>query len=62
MSPEEVKKLREGLGLTQEQLAHELGVSFATVNRWENGKRSPTGLSLKALSDLRAKKKARRTA
>lgn len=62
MSPEEIKKLREGLRLTQEQLAHELGVSFATVNRWENGKRSPTGLSLKVLNDLKARKKIRKTA
>ena len=62
MSPEEVKKLRGSLGMTQEQLARELGVSFATVNRWENGKRNPTGLSLKALDDLRTKKKVRKIA
>jgi transcriptional regulator with XRE-family HTH domain len=28
--------------MSQDQLAHETGVRFATVNRWENGK---TGLS-----------------
>lgn len=27
--------------LTQEQLARELGVSFATVNRWESGRYRP---------------------
>lgn len=37
-------KLREGFGLTQEDFAHMLHVSFTTVNRWENGHAEPTGL------------------
>jgi putative transcriptional regulator len=36
-----VRSLREHHGLTQEQFAHQLGVSFSTVNVWENGKRLP---------------------
>ena len=32
-----LRGLRARLGLSQEQLARELGVSFATVNRWESG-------------------------
>ena len=36
--PERIKKLRAALGFTQQTLADRLGVSFATVNRWENGK------------------------
>lgn len=36
-----VRSLRERLGLTQEEFARELGVSFSTVNVWENGKRQP---------------------
>ena len=32
------RQLRAKAHLTQEQLAHELGVSFVTINRWENGK------------------------
>jgi len=35
-----VKKVRKQLGISQEDLAHALGVSFATVNRWENAKTS----------------------
>ena len=31
-----VKALRVARGLTQEQLAHELSVTFGTVNGWEN--------------------------
>lgn len=40
-----VKDVRRQLGISQEDLARELGVSFATVNRWENGKVSPSKLA-----------------
>ncbi|MDD5204198.1 MAG: helix-turn-helix transcriptional regulator [Desulfobacterales bacterium] len=40
-----VKLVRRQLGLSQEALAHELGVSFATINRWENGKTVPFNLA-----------------
>ncbi len=40
--PERLRSLRSRLGLTQTQLANLLGVSFATVNRWENRKAKPT--------------------
>jgi DNA-binding XRE family transcriptional regulator len=36
--PEMVRELRGALGLTQEQFAAKLGVTFTTVNRWENSK------------------------
>ena len=42
-----VKKVREIMGYSQEQLARELNVSFATINRWENGKTEPSRLALK---------------
>lgn len=37
-----IKKLREKMMLTQEEFANVIGVSFQTVNRWENGKHEPT--------------------
>ena len=40
-----VKSVRDQLALSQEDLARELGVSFATVNRWENGKVNPSKLA-----------------
>lgn len=43
---EAVKKVREIKGYSQEQLARELNVSFATINRWENGKTEPSRLAL----------------
>ena len=33
-----IQRLRASLGLSQEQFARQLGVSFATVNRWESGR------------------------
>jgi transcriptional regulator with XRE-family HTH domain len=36
-----VRDLRQALGLTQEQLARELSVTFSTVNGWENGRHRP---------------------
>lgn len=40
-----VKEVRKQLDLSQEDLARELGISFATVNRWENGQVKPSKLA-----------------
>lgn len=45
--PERVKQVRKQLEISQEDLAHALGMSFATVNRWENGKAKPSKLGLR---------------
>lgn len=47
-----VKEIRSRMNMSQEQLAKELNVSFATINRWENGKNSPNMLAKKALHDF----------
>lgn len=47
-----VKELRERLHLTQEAMAEALGVSFATVNRWENGWTAPSQLALRQIDAL----------
>src|SRR4051812_18792076 len=47
-----VRRIREMRGLTQEGLARELGVSFATVNGWENGRHRPIPLLEKKLQEL----------
>ena len=39
--PERIRVLRRSLNVSQEELAARLNVSFATVNRWENGKAEP---------------------
>lgn len=38
---EKIKFVRNKLYLSQEMLAKELGVAFATVNRWETGRCKP---------------------
>ena len=57
-----VLKIRLEMGLTQEQFAAKLGVSFPTVNRWENKKTKPSPLAIqklqKLLSALKKKKSA----
>lgn len=40
-----VKEVRRQLAMSQEDLARELGVSYATVNRWENGQARPSKLA-----------------
>jgi transcriptional regulator with XRE-family HTH domain len=37
MKPEELKRRREELGMTQDELALEFGVKMMTVSRWERG-------------------------
>ena len=53
-----VKDLRERLGLTQTRMAERIGVSFATVNRWENGQSRPTRLAWRRIADLEARVRA----
>ena len=50
--PDRIKRLRGSLGLTQQALADRLGVSFATVNRWENAQSKPSQLSWNQLRQL----------
>lgn len=43
--PTLIKEVRQQLSISQEDLARELGVSYATVNRWENGQAKPSKLA-----------------
>ncbi len=52
--PPLVKSLRKRLGLTQEQFAAEVGVTFSTVNQWENGRRRPQPFLLTRLREMEA--------
>jgi predicted ATPase/DNA-binding CsgD family transcriptional regulator/DNA-binding XRE family transcriptional regulator/Tfp pilus assembly protein PilF len=49
-----LRYLRGTLGLSQEQLARRLGVSFASVNRWESGRTGPSARAAAALAELEA--------
>lgn len=45
---DKVKQTRKQLGLSQEELAQRLELSFATINRWESGNYKPSRLAKKA--------------
>ena len=47
-----VHDLRERIGLTQEKFAARLGVTFPTINRWENGHSKPSPLALRQVEAL----------
>ncbi len=55
MEPIKIKEIRERLGLSQEALAHILGVSFQTINRWERGAFKPSPLALEKIKQLEEK-------
>ena len=44
---DDIREIRQKCFLSQEAFAKELGVSFATVNRWESGKTKPTYKTMK---------------
>lgn len=48
---ENIKLIRQKLFISQETFAKELGVSFATVNRWETGKTKPTYKTMKLIDE-----------
>ena len=49
---ENVKELRRRMGWAQEDLAHEVGVSLSTVQRWESKGGNPTRLARRELKRL----------
>lgn len=50
--PKRIKSIRQQLGLSQEELAQKLGVSFTSVNRWENGQTKPSKLARRQIDIL----------
>lgn len=52
---EKVREIRVSLGLTQVELAKEVGVSQPLVAMWESGDRIPSGPAAIILSQLRNK-------
>jgi DNA-binding transcriptional regulator YiaG len=51
-SPRRIQELRARTGLTQEKFAARLGVTFPTINRWENGRSKPSPLAIRQLQNL----------
>ena len=47
-----VRETRQRLKLSQAKFAAKLGVSFQSVNRWENGRTKPLPIALKQIEQL----------
>ena len=47
-----IKYIRDTLLVTQAELSEMLGVSFATVNRWEKGHHEPTMSQKRKIRDF----------
>ncbi|MAS96113.1 MAG: hypothetical protein CMO55_23165 [Verrucomicrobiales bacterium] len=57
ITPVQLKEFRQRIGITQSGLAHELGVSLPTIQRWESGRTKmpvPLGPALNELEASRA--------
>jgi transcriptional regulator with XRE-family HTH domain len=49
---DKIRELRSKLGMTQEQFAAKVGVTFSTVSRWESGKSKPSPLPMRQIEEL----------
>ncbi|MBD2730492.1 helix-turn-helix transcriptional regulator [Nostoc sp. FACHB-892] len=47
-----LRELRILAGLTQEQFASFLGVTYSTINRWENGHTRPMPLAMQKIEEI----------
>ena len=50
--PKAILRLRAKLNISQEELGKLLGVSLASVSRWERGEHEPTAIAKIKLEDL----------
>jgi len=60
MKPEELKVIRERLGLSQAALAEMIGVARETVARWETGTRRITEPAARLIGRIAAEKKSKK--
>lgn len=53
----EIKKIRTELSLTQEEMAHKIGVAYSTIFRWEKGISKPSKLAIIRITELKSEAK-----
>ena len=49
-----IRELRMALRLTQMEFAVAVGVTYSTINRWENAHSRPTALAVRRLEEMAA--------
>ena len=47
-----VRELRQAMNLSQEKFADAIGMTFPSINRWENGHAIPSPLALQQIDTL----------
>lgn len=50
LKPRQIKRIREGLHISQPVFARYLNTSESTVEKWETGAKRPSGMALKLLA------------
>lgn len=58
VKPADIKTARKKIGLSRKAFAHTFGLSAATLRKWENGERQPTGAARALLTIIRREPKA----
>jgi len=58
IGPDEIRKARKSLGLSQGEFANAFGVSESTLRKWEQGQRAPTGAARTLLKIIEREPKA----
>ena len=58
VEPDHIQKVRQQLGLSQNQFADFFGVSASTLRKWEQGQRAPTGAARTLLTLIEREPKA----
>ena len=54
MSGDQIKRIRESIGLSQSKFATWLGVSLSSLQDWEEGRHPPTKRALRLLQKAEA--------
>ena len=54
-----IRELRLETGLTQEQFAAQLGVTYSSINRWETGRSKPSPMGMQKIEGLLRRRGAR---
>jgi transcriptional regulator with XRE-family HTH domain len=52
ITPSRIQKIRKALGMSQDDFARVLWVTYSTLSRWERGYAVPFGLHLRILKQL----------
>jgi transcriptional regulator with XRE-family HTH domain len=59
MTGKQIRTIRKKLGLTQEKFAAAVGVTFQSVNRWENDQHEASEIAIKSIQNISAGKRAK---